>query len=140
MVFFDPLKILLYLRFPAVFLTVYYASVTFGALYVLNISIQYTFEGQPYGFKTIIVGLFYIPNSLGYILGSIFGGRWMDNIMKREAVKANRVAADGKLIYRPEDRMRENAWLGAMLYPAALIWYGWTAEKGVFWLVPVRLP
>jgi hypothetical protein len=27
--------------------------------------------------------------------------------------------------------------LGAFLYPAALIWYGWTAEKGVFWLVPV---
>jgi hypothetical protein len=140
MIFLDPLKNLLYLRFPAVFLTVYYASVTFGALYVLNISIQYTFERQPYEFKTTIVGLFYIPNSLGYIFGSIFGGRWMDSIMKREAVKANRVAADGKLIYRPEDRMRENAWLGAMLYPAALIWYGWTAEMGVFWPVPVRLP
>jgi hypothetical protein len=61
----------------------------------------------------------------------------MDSIMKREAVKANRVNERGKLIFHPEDRMRENAWLGAALYPAALIWYGWTVEKGVFWAAPV---
>ena len=137
MLFIDPLKIVLYLRFPPVLLTVYYASVTFGSLYVLNVSIQYTFEKAPYAFSTVILGLLYIPNSLGYIVASIFGGRWMDKIMKREALKANRVDENGKLIYQPEDRMRENAWLGAFLYPAALLWYGWTAEKGVFFIVPV---
>lgn len=136
-IFLDPLEIIKYLRFPAVVLTIYYASVTFGSLYVLNVSIQYTFERQPYEFKTIIVGLLYLPNSIGYVFASIVGGRWMDSIMKREAVKANRITEDGKLIYRPEDRMRENAWLGAMLYPAALLWYGWTADKGVYWLVPM---
>jgi hypothetical protein len=137
MVFLDPLKIVLWLRFPAVVLTVYYAAVTFGSLYVLNVSIQDTFGKAPYNFSTLILGLLYIPNSLGYVLASIFGGRWMDFIMKREAVKAKRIGEDGELIYRPEDRMRENAWLGAMLYPAAMIWYGWTAEKGVYWVVPV---
>lgn len=137
MVFLDPLKIVLWLRFPAVVLTVYYASVTFGSLYVLNVSIQDTFAKAPYNFSTLILGLLYIPNSLGYVLASIFGGRWMDFIMKREAIKAARIGEDGKLIYRPEDRMRENAWLGAILYPAAMLWYGWTAEKGVYWIVPV---
>jgi hypothetical protein len=137
MLFIDPLKVIAYLRFPAVFLTVYYASITFGSLYVLNVSIQYTFERSPYKFPTIIVGLLYLPNSVGYVLASLVGGRWMDKIMAREAIKANRVTANGKLIYRPEDRMRENAWLGALLYPAALVWYGWTVEKGVFWAVPV---
>jgi hypothetical protein len=140
MVFLDPLKIVLWLRFPAVVLTVYYAAVTFGSLYVLNVSIQDTFGKAPYNFSTLILGLLYIPNSLGYVLASIFGGRWMDFIMKREAVKAQRIDEDGKLIYRPEDRMRENAWLGAMLYPAAMVWYGWTAEKGVYWIVPVSHP
>jgi hypothetical protein len=140
MVFLDPLKIVLWLRFPAVVLTVYYAAVTFGSLYVLNVSIQDTFGKAPYNFSTLILGLLYIPNSLGYVLASIFGGRWMDFIMKREAVKAKRIGEDGKLIYRPEDRMRENAWLGAMLYPAAMVWYGWTAEKGVYWIVPVSHP
>ena len=138
MLLIDPLKIFAYLKYPAVSLTIYYASVTFGALYVLNISITYSFERPPYEFTTLILGLLYIPNSVGYVLASIVGGRWMDYIMKREAIKANRVH-EGKLVYQPEDRMRENAWLGAIIYPVSLMWYGWTVEKGVFWLAPVSL-
>ncbi|KAL1866648.1 hypothetical protein Plec18167_008980 [Paecilomyces lecythidis] len=137
MVILDPLKIILYLRFPPVLLTVYYASITFGSLYVLNVSIEDSFGKPPYNFSTIIVGLLYIPNSLGYVTASLFGGKWMDSIMQREARKANRYDEKGKLIYRPEDRMRENALLGAIIYPGALIWYGWTVERGIFWLVPM---
>lgn len=136
----DPLGVLLYLRFPAVLLTVYYGSIAFGSLFVLNISVQDTFSRAPYGFSILIVGLLYIPNSLGYILASLVGGRWMDRIMAREARRANRVDERGKLQYRPEDRMRENAWLGAIMYPLALIVYGWTAENGVHWIVPVSVP
>ncbi|KAJ5544752.1 hypothetical protein N7535_006862 [Penicillium sp. DV-2018c] len=137
MIFIDPLKIILYLRFLPVLLTVYYASIAFGSLYVLNISVEETFSKAPYNFSTIIVGLLYISNSLGYMVVSIFGGKWMDSIMQREARKANRYDEKGRLVLRPEDRMRENAWAGAFLYPAGLIWYGWAAEKGVYWLVPM---
>ncbi|KAK7732046.1 hypothetical protein SLS57_001026 [Botryosphaeria dothidea] len=136
--FIDPLRIILYLRFPAIFLVVSYATIAFACLYVLNISIQTTFSHQPYAFSTVIVGLLYIPNSLGYMVTSIFGGRWIDSIMRREAIRKNRVdPVTGKLQFRPEDRMRENAWLGAVCFPGALVWYGWTAEKGVFWLCPM---
>ncbi|KAI9778535.1 MAG: hypothetical protein M1835_004908 [Candelina submexicana] len=133
----DPLRIILYLRFPAVLITVYYASITFGSLYVLNISIQQTFSKSPYGFSTTIVGLLYIPSGLGYVLASIYGGKWTDHIMHREARSAGRYDETGKLVFRPEDRMRENAWIAAFLYPGALIWYGWTAEKGLYWVVPI---
>lgn len=136
-IFLDPLKIILYLRFPAVLITVYYASITFASLYLLNISLQTTFSKPPYNFSTTLVGLTYIPNSIGYVLSSLFGGKWTDKIMAREARRAGRYDEKGKLMYRPEDRMRENAWIAAFLYPAALVWYGWTAEKGVFWLVPL---
>ncbi|KAL9058123.1 MAG: hypothetical protein Q9206_002060 [Seirophora lacunosa] len=135
--FIDPLRIIFYLRFPAVSITVYYASITFAILYMLNISLQDTFSKPPYSFSTIQVGLVYIPNSLGYLLTSLFGGKWTDRIMAREAKKAGRYDEHGKLVYRPEDRMRENAWIAAFLYPAALIWYGWAAEKGVHWVVPL---
>lgn len=137
--FIDPLKIILLLRFPAVAITVYYAAITFGSLYFLNISIETTFSKSPYNFSTLIVGLLYIPNSLGYFIASILGGRWIDYIMKREAVKAGRYHPDGsgKLMYIPEDRMKENAWIAAFVFPAALIWYGWTAEFHVHWIVPV---
>lgn len=137
MTFIDPLKIVLYLRHLPVLLSVYYGSIAFGALNVLNVSIEYSFDKPPYKFGTIIVGLLYIPNSLGYFIAAIFGGRWMDSIMQREAKKANRYDEKGRLVFYPEDRMRENAWLGAFLFPAALIWYGWTVDRGVFWLVPM---
>lgn len=136
-IFVQPLTILSWLRFPPVLLSVYYASITFGALYILNISVQATFSAQPYEFSTLIVGLLYIPNSAGYLLASVFGGRWIDNIMHREARKAGRYDEKGKLILRPEDRMQENAWVAAILWPGALVWYGWTAEKGVLWIVPM---
>jgi multidrug resistance protein len=137
MVLLDPFKMILYLKYAPVFLSVFYASITFGTLYCLNISVQETFSVEPYNFSTIIIGLLYLPNSLGYLLTSVFSGKWMDTIMHREATKAGRYDEKGRPIYQPEDRMRENAWLGAILWPAALIWYGWTAEKGVHWIVPV---
>ena len=132
-----PMKIILYLRYPAVAVTVFYGSITFGSLYVLNISIETTFSSPPYSYSSIVVGLTYIPGSLGYLLASMFGGHWTDKIMAREAIKAKRRDEKGKLIYRPEDRMRENAWIAAFMYPLALLWYGWTADKGVFWAAPL---
>lgn len=129
--FIDPLKIILHLRKPPVAVTVFYASMTFASLYFLNVSIQQTFAVAPYNYNVLVVGLLYIPNSVGYFLASIFGGSWVDRIMKREARKAGRVDERGRLIFVPEDRMRENVWIAAIMYPLALIWFGWTADKGV---------
>jgi multidrug resistance protein len=136
-IFIDPLRILLWLRFPPVALTVYYASITFGCLYILNISIQSTFSAAPYRYPTLIIGLLYIPNSAGYLLASLFGGRWIDAIMHREARRAHRYDDAGKLVFRPEDRMKENAWLAAVLWPAALVVYGWTVQRHVHVAVPM---
>jgi multidrug resistance protein len=135
--FIDPLSVLGYLRFPAVLITVYLASVTFGSLFILNVSIQQTFGGPPYNFSTIIVGLCYFPGSLGYIVASVFGGKWTDMIMHREARAAGRYDESGALILQPEDRMRENAWVAAFMFPGALVWYGWTAEKDLIWIAPL---
>lgn len=135
--FIDPLSCIVYLRFPPVALTVAFAAIAFGSLFVLSISIQSTFSRPPYNFPVIIVGLLYIPSSLGYLISSLFGGRWVDSIMLREAKKAGRYDAHGKLIFLPEDRLRENAWLAANMFPAAMLWFGWCADKGVFWLAPM---
>jgi len=132
----DPLSVLLMLRFPAVALTVFYAAVTFGALFVLNISIQDAFTSEPYSFDVLIVGLLYLPPSLGYLIASLFGGRWIDRIMAREAEKAGRYDEKGRPIYLPEDRFKENAWIASTVYPCAMVFYGWTVTKGVHWIVP----
>lgn len=59
--------------------------------------------------------------------------------MHGEARAAGRLDGSGKLILRPEDRMRENVLLAAAIYPAGLFWFGWTAEKRVHWIVPLML-
>ncbi|VUC23484.1 unnamed protein product [Clonostachys rosea] len=137
--FIDPFKLLAYLQFPAVALSVSINSITFGALYVVNISLEHIFSNAPYSFPSWMVGFVYTPASVGYIVASLFGGRWMDKIMRKRAEKNERYDGNGKLVYLPEDRMRENAWCGVLGYPAAAIWYGWAAHYRLFWpavLVP----
>ncbi|MCJ1436260.1 hypothetical protein MMC27_005638 [Xylographa pallens] len=133
--FVEPLQVLKYLRYPPILVSVYSGSMAFGALFVVNISIQANFINPPYNFTTIEVGLLYLAPTLGYAVSSVLGGRWIDYIMAREARKAGRYDDDGKLVYLPEDRMKENIWLAASLYPAALIWYGWSVDKYLPWIV-----
>ncbi|EFZ01767.1 Major facilitator superfamily domain, general substrate transporter [Metarhizium robertsii ARSEF 23] len=132
----DPLAVLLFLRFPPVLITVCLAAIAFGALFVANVSIQQEFGRAPYRFGQLVVGLLYLPPGLGYFLASVFGGRWIDSIMAREAARANRYDERGKLILLPEDRMRENIWIANTLYPCGLLLFGWTLDYGVFWFVP----
>ena len=55
--------------------------------------------------------------------------------MHRASRARGQYDTSGDPVLRPEDRMQENMWLAAILYPGALIWYGWAADRGVFWLV-----
>lgn len=66
---------------------------------------------------------------MGYIVSSVLDDVRMDSIMQREGKKANKVDESGMYIYRPEDRMGENAWLGASIYPAAMIWKNERMDK-----------
>jgi MFS family permease len=131
----DPLKVLALLRYPPVLIAVYSAAIAFGALFVVNVSIQSNFGSPPYNFTVIEAGLIYIPPTIGYAISSVLGGRWIDYIMQRKAHKAGRFDEDGKPIYLPEDRMKENIWIAATMYPAAIIWYGWSVDKDLHWIV-----
>ena len=135
----EPFNILTYLRFTALTTTIYIASITFGTLGILNISIQDTFSSSPYNLSTIVIGCLYIPIGSGNILGSVFGGKWSDFVMHREARKAQHYDSSGNMIYHVEDRVRENAWLAVVGYAGMLVFYGWVVEKGVHWIVPVYL-
>ena len=136
-IFLDPLKVILYMRFPAVQCTVWPSAITFGTLYALNVGIQAAFAHAPYNYSTWVVGLLYIPGSVGYMISSIFGGMWLDRVMIREAKKEGRYDANGKLILLPEDRMQENVWVAAIMIPLSLLLYGWTAQFGVYPAAPL---
>lgn len=133
----SPVRVVYLLRFMPILITVFYNAITFASYYLVNITIQTVFSNAPYSYSTLIVGLTYVPSALGAIIGSFCGGRWTDYIMRREANKAGRYDEKGSLQFIPQDRIRENVWIGALLYPAAMVWFGWTADKGVFWFVLV---
>lgn len=132
---FGPFVILALLRYPPVIIAVWTGSISFLTIFVLNVSLQSTFEKAPYNFSTILVGLLYLAPTIGYAFSSILGGRWIDYIMAREARKANRYDETGNPKFLPEDRMKENLWIALSLYPAALIWYGWSVDKGLHWAI-----
>jgi MFS family permease len=125
----EPLKLLRLLQYPPVILSIAYASVAFGALYIMNISVTYTFSIAPYNYNSTIVGLLYLGNSVGYLFGSVLGGRWSDYVFVRAAAKHGGVL-------EAEDRFGINAWVGVVMYPLGQLMYGWTVEKGLFVAIP----
>ncbi|EKG09560.1 Major facilitator superfamily domain general substrate transporter [Macrophomina phaseolina MS6] len=106
--------------------------------YVLNISLETTFARPPYGFSSLVVGLMYVPAALGYVLAGVLGGRWTDRVRRRAAARRAQ-AREGEpdaARPQPQDVIGANAWLAAATYPAALLAYGWLAEKHVLWIAP----
>lgn len=125
-----PLHSLVLLTYPPVILVISHSAICFAAIYFFNISISYEYSRAPYNFSTLIVGLLYIPNSVTYIMASIIGGRWNDNLLRRYAEKHN-----GEL--RPESRISWNLVIATILYIPACLIFGWTLKYQLHWVVPL---
>ncbi|KAH6682198.1 major facilitator superfamily domain-containing protein [Plectosphaerella plurivora] len=73
--------------------------------------------------KPIQSALFFLPPGLGYLSGSIVGGRWSDRIVARFIEKRGRRV--------PEDRLRAAVPLMALAVPGSMVIYGWAIDKAV---------
>ena len=68
-------------------------------------------------------GLFYIAPGCGYLVGTFFGGRWADSVVKKYIkIRGERVA---------EDRLRSCLTAMGAVVPACMLIYGWSVEKRV---------
>ena len=85
--------------------------------------------GTLFQFAVLTSRLCYLGNSLGYLVGSLTGGRWSDYVFVRSAEKHGGVL-------EAEGRFGLNTWVGAVMYPLGLLMYGWTIEKGLFVVIP----
>ncbi|KAK9362297.1 major facilitator superfamily domain-containing protein [Lipomyces starkeyi] len=128
--FISPFKAFRLLKYPTFVYAIFYNSFGYGSLYMMNNTIPDLFASPPYNFSSIVTGLLYLPNGLGYVLGSLVGGRWSDRILKR-AIKNN----NGKMV--PEARLAENMLTAGIVVCAGMILFGWTAWKHLFWFVPI---
>lgn len=125
-----PIKAVQLLAHPPILLVVIYSSICFGTIYFFNLTITYEYSREPYHFKTIIVGLLYIPNSVTYVIALMIGGKWNDRLVHKYAEQHN-----GE--FRPEARFSWNLVLAVACYMPACLVFGWPLKYGVFWVVPL---
>ena len=104
-------------------------AIIYGILYLLFTTFTFVFE-EHYGFSPSIVGLVYIGLGIGLLLGLVVLGTCSDRIMKALAKKHN----GGKI--KPEYRLPMLMYAGPFI-PVGLFIYGWTAQNGVQWAVPL---
>ena len=101
-------------------------AVGYGYLYLLFTTFVFVFEDQ-YQFNSGAAGLSYLGLGAGFLIGLLANGLTSDYIAEKEA-------KGGEI--KPESRLAPLL-IGALLVPAGLIWYGWTAEYQVHWIVPI---
>ncbi|GAW23615.1 hypothetical protein ANO14919_131890 [Xylariales sp. No.14919] len=119
-----PIKMLL--KSPIVLILSLQLAVIYGYLYLLFTTFIFVFEGQ-YHFQAGAAGLSYLGLGVGFLIALVGNGLTSDYIAKKRA-------GGGEI--KPESRLAPLL-LGVLLIPAGLIWYGWTAEYQIHWIVPI---
>lgn len=69
-------------------------------------------------------GLFYLAPGLGYVVGTLGGGRWADYTVKKWMTRRG-----GERV--PEDRLRSCIVFLGVVLPGSILIYGWSVEKAV---------
>lgn len=103
-------------------------GMTYGYLYLLFTTFPSVFEGH-YGFTTGTIGLSYIGIGIGCLLGTVITGYTTDKIL---VYLAKRNGGERKPEYRLPAMIP-----GAFAIPVGLVWYGWSADKGVQFIMPI---
>lgn len=101
-------------------------AVAYGYLYLLFTTMTEVFQGT-YGFSQGTVGLTYLGIGIGSFMGLAIFGVASDYILKKKSAKGE---------MKPEYRLPPMI-PGALCIPIGMFWYGWSAEKHAFWLVPI---
>ncbi|KAF0524903.1 MFS general substrate transporter [Gigaspora margarita] len=115
---FNPLSPLKLLKYPNITIIIIYICISTLFMHIQNISIPVNYSSR-YNFTTLEIGLFFIAPSLGYMLGSLIGGKYSDFLAQKFLSTSDN--------YCPEVRIKA-AWFGSLLLPIAIFIYGWLLE------------
>ncbi|KAF2403326.1 MFS general substrate transporter [Trichodelitschia bisporula] len=121
-----PLKLLT--KSPIAIMICGYIATVYGFLYLMFTTIPDVFRGS-YGWSTSITGLAYTGLCIGMLVA-------LAVIMCTSDAAAMRLTRANGGKFEPEFRMPHSFYYATLL-PVSLLWYGWTAEKGVHWISPI---
>lgn len=112
---------------PMVFGLGIFMAFCYGFMYLLIVTFPSVYMGS-YGFSTEIACLFYIPLGIGFVIGTAVFTPINQRIYDKLSAKNGGAR-------KPEFRLPVLICSGAGI-PVALIWYGWSAEKKLHWIMP----
>lgn len=114
---------------PVVMIMSLYQALIFSSMYSLYAQYTTIWSSSPYNFNTTQIGLTYLGSATGFIITAIVSIALIDRLY---AWLSKRNNTDG----RPEYRL-PMAYVGAVLLPISLFWFGWTLEKKLSWPIPL---
>lgn len=113
-----------------------YVGLAYAYLYLLFTSLTPLFM-RIYHFNTVHAGLTFLGLGVGSMLGVAYFSYSSDKYMKKKAAAAKEQGiVDPAESMKPEHRLPPLK-TGAILLPAGLFIYGWTAEYETHWIVPI---
>lgn len=112
---------------PIVQVLALYMAYLFGLFYLLFTTFSELFV-DVYHQSIGIASLNYIPLGLGFIIGGQINTHFCDRIYRRLKAKNNNVG-------KPEFRILLMI-PASCLIPIGLLWYGWSAQAKVHWIMP----
>ncbi|KAF8903320.1 major facilitator superfamily domain-containing protein [Gymnopilus junonius] len=105
-----------------------YMAFMYGIYYLMFATFAQFFQST-YGFGAGIGGLTYLGLGVGFMLATIFGAKFADQVYKYLGDKNGGVCT-------PEMRIPALAF-GSLFVPIGLFWYGWSAQAGIHWIMPI---
>lgn len=118
---FNPFRVILAMRHKELILAGIMSSSIHYNMYILLTPIRYVINPRFNLEKPIYAGLFYLPPGVGYLIGSFFGGRWADHIVKKYIKKRGKRVA--------EDRLRSLILAYGLGLPGSILVYGWSIDS-----------
>ncbi|PNS14470.1 Quinidine resistance protein 1 [Sphaceloma murrayae] len=120
----NPLRVIKLWKFPNLALVGFATGALVWNMYSLLTPIRYVLNPRFNLSTPMQSGLFYIAPGCGYLLGTFFGGKWADRVVKKWIGKR-----DGLRV--PEDRLKSCLIALGVVMPGCMLIYGWTVEKKV---------
>ncbi|KZV69848.1 MFS general substrate transporter [Peniophora sp. CONT] len=105
-----------------------YMALLYGIYYLMFSTFPDLFANT-YGFNAGTSGLAYLGLGIGFFLATMMGGH-LGNIIYMHYTKKNNGVS------KPEYRVPALIF-GSIFVPIGLFWYGWSAQAGIHWIMPI---
>ncbi|KAH8829077.1 multidrug resistance protein 4, partial [Flagelloscypha sp. PMI_526] len=115
-------------RSLVLFMLSLYMAFIYGIYYLMFSTFGQLFS-TVYGFKTGVGGLVYLGLGVGFLTSTAVSAKWADRIYIAMRERNGGVS-------KPEHRL-PLLFPGAIFIPVGLLWYGWSADAQIHWIMPI---